>query len=210
VLTDGPLGQLGNSALHLAALGAHLDVVQLLIEQRADVNGINDEGNTALILSTICMSESAADCAKLLIESKADPEIENLPSENGGGGGCRALHYACGEGNMPIVKYLVEGARVELRAVSKDVLTPLLCAMINNRSEVASFLIRSDPGCAFEPPAPFEAPPCASPTANQPLPSLQQHARTQAPACWEAWRRLPGTRKRAAHTHALTSALSVA
>ena len=92
------------------------------------------------------MSESAADCAKLLIESKADPEIENLPSENGGGGGCRALHYASGEGNMPIVKYLVEGAKVELRAVSKDVLTPLLCAMINNRSDVASFLIRSDPG----------------------------------------------------------------
>ena len=115
-------------------------------ELLSDVNGINDEGNTALILSTICMSESAADCAKLLIESKADPEIENLPSENGGGGGCRALHYASGEGNMPIVKYLVEGAKVELRAVSKDVLTPLLCAMINNRSDVASFLIRSDPG----------------------------------------------------------------
>lgn len=138
--------QLGNSALHLAALGAHLDVMKLLLEHNADVNGINDEGNTALILSTICMADSAADCARLLIDSKADPEIQNLPSENGGGGGCRALHYACGEGNMPIVKYLVEDARVELRAVSKDVLTPLLCAMINNRAGVAAFLIRSDPG----------------------------------------------------------------
>jgi ankyrin repeat protein len=143
--------QLGNSALHLAALGAHLDVMKLLLEHNADVNGINDEGNTALILSTICMADSASDCARLLIESKADPEIQNLPSENGGGGGCRALHYACGEGNMPIVQYLVEEARVELRAVSKDVLTPLLCAMINNRANVAAFLIRSDPGCALCP-----------------------------------------------------------
>jgi ankyrin repeat protein len=47
---------------------------------------------------------------------------------------------------MPIVKYLVEGAHVELRAVSKDVLTPLLCAMINNRADVASFLVRKDAG----------------------------------------------------------------
>ena len=138
--------ELGNSALHLAALGAHLSVVRLLLDHKADVNGVNDEGNTALILSTICMSDSAAECAKMLVESNADPEIENLPSENGGGGGCRALHYACGEGNMPIVKYLVEGAKVELRAVSKDVLTPLLCAMINNRAEVAVYLIRNDPG----------------------------------------------------------------
>ena len=142
--------ELGNSALHLAALGAHLDVVKLLLDHKADVNGVNDEGNTALILTTICMADSAVDCAKLLIESNADPEIENVsslpPSENGGGGGCRAIHYACGEGNMPIVKYLVEGAHVELRAVSKDVLTPLLCAMINNRADVASFLVRKDAG----------------------------------------------------------------
>jgi len=147
--------QLGNSALHLAALGAYLAVVQLLLDHNADVNGVNDEGNTALILSTICMAESAADCAKLLVQRNADPEIQNLPSENGGGGGCRALHYACGEGNMPIVQYLVEGAHVELRAVSKDVLTPLLCAMINNRAEVAAFLIRADPG---SPPAPVPPP----------------------------------------------------
>jgi ankyrin repeat protein len=70
--------ELGNSALHLAVLGAHLDVVKLLLDHKADVNGVNDEGNTALILTTICMADRAVHCAKLLIESNADPEIENV------------------------------------------------------------------------------------------------------------------------------------
>ncbi|EKX55284.1 hypothetical protein GUITHDRAFT_57654, partial [Guillardia theta CCMP2712] len=137
--------ELGNSALHLAMLGLHLECARFLLDIGADVNSLNDEGNTPLILCSICISEEAAACAKLLIEMKADPEIQNLPS-NGGGGGCRALHYACGEGNMPVVKYLIEEAKVELRAVSNDMLTPLLCAMINNRSDVVSFLLKTDAG----------------------------------------------------------------
>ena len=102
--------QLGNSALHLAALGAHLDVMKLLLEHNADVNGINDEGNTGLILSTICMADSASDCARLLIESKADPEIQNLPSENGGGGGCRAWLSCGGPASTQVLFYVEVGS----------------------------------------------------------------------------------------------------
>ena len=130
---------LGNSALHLAVLGAHIECARELIAAGAELDALNDEGNTALILSTICMAEGAGDCAKLLVESGADPEIQNLQ-------GCRAIHYACGEGNMPVVEYLVKGAKVDVRAVSNDMLTPLLCAMINNRGSVSSLLIRHDPG----------------------------------------------------------------
>ncbi|KAJ1467091.1 ankyrin repeat-containing domain protein, partial [Baffinella frigidus] len=130
---------LGNSALHLAALGAHIECVRELIEAGADLNALNDEGNTSLILSTICMAEGAGDCAKVMVKAGADAEIQNLQ-------GCRAIHYACGEGNMPVVEYLVKGAKVDVRAVSNDMLTPLLCAMINNRGEVSSLLIRHDLG----------------------------------------------------------------
>ena len=66
----------------------------------------------------------------MLLQRDADPELENQQ-------GYRALHYACGEGNMPVVRLLVETAGVDVRAKSKDKLTPLLCAMINSRREVA-------------------------------------------------------------------------
>lgn len=46
---------------------------------------------------------------------------------------------------MPVVELLVTKAGVNVKAVSNDMLTPLLCAMINNRPMVSSFLIHHEP-----------------------------------------------------------------
>ena len=34
------------------------------------MNAVNDEGNTPLILATICLAESAAECAEVLIRHR--------------------------------------------------------------------------------------------------------------------------------------------
>ncbi len=50
---------------------------QVLVEADADLDAPNDEGNNPLIMAAICMKDGAADCARLLVESNANPEIEN-------------------------------------------------------------------------------------------------------------------------------------
>ena len=44
--------------------------VAFLLELGLDVNAVNDEGNTPLILATICLAESAAECAEVLIRHR--------------------------------------------------------------------------------------------------------------------------------------------
>eukprot|EP00961_Rhodomonas_salina_P071362 958526-Rhodomonas_salina.1 len=44
------------------------------------------------------------------------------------------------------------GTKVDVRAVSQDLLTALLCAMINQKGEVASYLIQQDPDPGTEMP----------------------------------------------------------
>lgn len=46
---------------------------------------------------------------------------------------------------MPVVELLVSRSKVNVKAVSNDMLTPLLCAMINNRPLVSSYLIHHEP-----------------------------------------------------------------
>jgi ankyrin repeat protein len=44
--------------------------VSFLLELGLDVNAVNDEGNTPLILATICLAETAAECAEVLIHQR--------------------------------------------------------------------------------------------------------------------------------------------
>ena len=41
-----------------------------MLELGLDVNAVNDEGNTPLILATICLAEGASNCAALLLQSR--------------------------------------------------------------------------------------------------------------------------------------------
>ena len=49
----------------IRALLGTAECVRELIEAGADLNALNDEGNTSLILSTICMADGSGDCAKV-------------------------------------------------------------------------------------------------------------------------------------------------
>ncbi|ATX81786.1 serine/threonine-protein phosphatase 6 regulatory ankyrin repeat subunit A [Mariprofundus ferrinatatus] len=64
--------QNGNSALHYASQGAHLDVMRFLIEHGADLNLQNSRLSTPLHLTA-----KNIDAIRILLEAGADPNIQD-------------------------------------------------------------------------------------------------------------------------------------
>ncbi|KAL3891287.1 hypothetical protein ACJMK2_003550 [Sinanodonta woodiana] len=71
-------GKRGYSALHLAAYFGHRDVVQLLLENDADVNILNNDGDTPLHKAAYTGRESTV---MLLLEHNADVNIRNAEDQ---------------------------------------------------------------------------------------------------------------------------------
>ena len=85
-----------NTPLHLAFLpdfhGLPLDVIRSLIEQKAEVDAQNEQGNTPLHLAA---AGNKQDLVKLLLDNKASPGIKNgldsIPLHHASDFGIRAL-----------------------------------------------------------------------------------------------------------------------
>ena len=127
--------EFGRSALIVASQEGKLEVVQLLIDKRVDVNtkGVKDnEGMTPL------MGASATNhlgVAKFLIEKGADV--------NANASGHTALMMASLGGHTDIVKLLIEHeANVNVKGGSLE-FTPLMSAVAGNHLEVVKILIEN-------------------------------------------------------------------
>lgn len=72
------------SALHRAAIEGDLGIIQGLVDSKAELDILDDNGYSALVLA---LKEDNIPCSKLLISSGADPNI-------GGGVVGSALHMA--------------------------------------------------------------------------------------------------------------------
>ena len=55
--------------------------------------------------------------------------------------GNTALHLACANGHLPVVKYLVENLKVDINALNNSNNTPLYWAMINNQKDIVDYLL---------------------------------------------------------------------
>ncbi|CAF1099861.1 unnamed protein product [Rotaria sordida] len=83
-----------------------IEQVKYLIEQNFNINKLNEQGRTAL---HYCCDHENIDCARLLLEN--DKSIINIKDNEG----FSALHLACLNGNLIMVKYFCEqGADVTL------------------------------------------------------------------------------------------------
>lgn len=65
------------TALHLAAWRGNLDIVKLLLENGADINKKNKDGNTALFMTALKNCPEIAKIAKFLVNNQADYNIRN-------------------------------------------------------------------------------------------------------------------------------------
>jgi ankyrin repeat protein len=91
----------GESALSVASLTGHLDVVRALLGAKANANAVDDAGATALMLAA---SGGHLDVVKALVAAGADIK----PS---GPGGLTALGVAARMGHQDVVQFLNEARR---------------------------------------------------------------------------------------------------
>lgn len=128
---------LGNSPLHLAAFNGHAKVISVLLEAGADPSHQNGELDTPLYMAVL---SNSLQCVKLISEKLSDVQFNAANVE-----GFTPLHYAAGEGNLQITKYLVEACECDPEFPDNLGLTPGFCAVLQGRKEVAEYLLQMSP-----------------------------------------------------------------
>ena len=135
--------------MHVASHGGHLGVVKLLLRRGVDVDMLNKTNETAADLAS---ENDKTEVAKFIAEYKADGNIRNKvrsstldtaqdrADEIGTDNENVSLHTAAEEGNIDIVRLLIErGAEVDSRDDAGH--TPLHEASRSGHVEVARALI---------------------------------------------------------------------
>ena len=88
----------GEPLLYVAAESGSVDLVGVVLEAGADVNGRSENGETALHAAGM---QGSAGVATLLLEKGANPELANRDGE-------RALYWAAATGTLEVVKVLLD------------------------------------------------------------------------------------------------------
>lgn len=90
------------------------EMVALLLQKRADVDVVDDEGEGAIHWASI---DNHTDALCLLVEAKAEPDLQNRNQRT-------ALHLAMREGNPRIAQLLMQ-AKADITIKDEDGQTPL-------------------------------------------------------------------------------------
>ena len=132
-----PQGDFNKTPLHSAAYYGDLEMVQVLLECKANVNARAERGSTALGFALSGPSLVDARVVRLLLGNGADP---NIPAIRG----LTPLHHASEKGWIEVVRLLIEhGASVEVK--DDDGRTPLDVASGEQREEIVKYLLEHVP-----------------------------------------------------------------
>jgi ankyrin repeat protein len=132
----------GDSPLIIAATLNQKEIVTLLLQNGADINYGNKE-RTALDHAL----KHGVELVQLFLKYK--PNLNRQSPDLG----YTTLHFACEYDNLDVINCLLEhGADTKIK--SKNLLTPLLVAIVNSNKEIALKLIERDPSvvndCMYE------------------------------------------------------------
>ena len=127
--------QKGFNALMVAARAGHLNVVRILVQEKADLEAVNDLGFTALLLAAqrgeLCV-------VQYLVENNANIEHFNKK-------GFTALHWACNTGNDAVAAFLLHRG-ASARVANNGGYTPIhACAGREEYSKCLKVILKHDP-----------------------------------------------------------------
>lgn len=155
--------KLGRRALHLAACSGNIDVIELLVASRADIDAVDVRGATALVDALSAGRTEAADRLRELGGTRGPRDLSARQCEHAGDAvngpaqlrtlvlhGCNldsateegrvALHVAAASGHLENVRVLIEGgASVNVCDLRK--LTPLDEAVLGHHDACAEYLL---------------------------------------------------------------------
>ena len=123
----------GDSPLHHAIAQARLDMCQMLLDRHADVNLVNDHGDTPLIVAAV---RNLVDIVELLI---AQPGLKINAFSNEGS---TALFYAAARGHTATVLALLGHPRAGINKLDKLGWSPLMVACSNGYTEIVAALVQ--------------------------------------------------------------------
>jgi ankyrin repeat protein len=121
--------QFGITPLHTAAYHGRMEVVNLLLRSKAEVNAKDKEGETPLLSA---LSGGHAEVGELLIRRGA---LIDVKTKNG----WTPLHFAAALGKEELVRLLVEKG-AELNAKTSEGKTPLDLAVAYRHKEIAAII----------------------------------------------------------------------
>jgi ankyrin repeat protein len=114
-------------------MSGDLEMVQVLLDNDADVNSRNEYGSSSLIVASNYVGPQSLHIVRLLLDNGANPNVWTSIR------GTTPLHAASYRGNLEVVRLLLEyGADVERK--NKEDRTPFEVALEGRHHEVALFL----------------------------------------------------------------------
>ncbi|ORX42282.1 ankyrin [Piromyces finnis] len=121
--------------LYYAFINGHINVVKYLIDKGTDLN-ISDNIGTAPLHFACQEEKENLDLVKYLIEEKnVDANVKNSF-------GCTPLHVACENGNINIVKYLIDkGADINIKDNYGCILLHRACLSEKESLDLVKYLI---------------------------------------------------------------------
>ena len=122
----------GGTCLMEAAYHGRLDICRLLIDKGAQLEAKNKYGGSTPLHHAA--AQGHVEIVRLLCDRGADTEAR---SDNGE----RPLHSAAWKGHISVVKELIEERNAEINARDEDGHTALWWARVNNRPDVAAYLV---------------------------------------------------------------------
>ncbi|KAG9280893.1 ankyrin repeat domain-containing protein 26-like [Astyanax mexicanus] len=119
------------TALHVACVHGHTEVVQFLVESKVKLNLCDNQNRSALMKAVQCQQDR---CVSILLEHEADPNLVDI-------NGNTALHLAARIPSLSVALQLLEH-EANINAQNKEGNTPLALSVEENHTEMAELLLK--------------------------------------------------------------------